>query len=106
MPDKKVICSFPKSMRWGNGSLRFVRPLHWIAAVLGTETLHLDIDGITSGNRTRGHRFLSPKEIMIEDVALYMNLLEESYVILDHEKRRKMIIDGIEELSASAGGQF
>lgn len=103
---KKIILSltFPKSMRWGNGSLRFVRPLHWIAAVLGTETLHLDIDGITSGNRTRGHRFLSPKEIMIEDVALYMNLLEDSYVVLDHEKRRKMIIDGIEELSAPAGG--
>ncbi len=103
---KKIILSltFPKSMRWGNGSLRFARPLHWITAMLGTETLHLDIDGITSGNRTRGHRFLSPKEIMIEDVSLYMNLLEEGHVILDHEKRKKMIIDGIEEFSASAGG--
>lgn len=108
LPDalKKIILSltFPKSMRWGNGSLRFARPLHWIAAVLGTETLHLDIDGIASGNRTRGHRFLSPKEINIEDVSSYMSLLEESYVILDHEKRRKIIIDGIEGLSASAGG--
>ncbi|MGB0967425.1 MAG: glycine--tRNA ligase subunit beta, partial [Halocynthiibacter sp.] len=55
---------WPKSMRWGTGSLKWVRPLHSIIALLSDETgstvVPVDIDGITSGNSTQGHRFMAP----------------------------------------------
>ncbi|WP_375254978.1 glycine--tRNA ligase subunit beta, partial [Yoonia sp.] len=55
---------WPKSMRWGDGALRWVRPLHSILCILsdeaGASVVPLDIDGITSGNTTCGHRFLAP----------------------------------------------
>ncbi len=55
---------WPKSMRWGAGTLRWVRPLHSILCILtdehGAEVVPLDVDGIASGNTTRGHRFMAP----------------------------------------------
>src|SRR5271165_1649461 len=65
MPDVVKTFPWPKSMRWGNGSLRWVRPLHSIVATFGPETEEPEIvafcvDGITAGDETRGHRFLSP----------------------------------------------
>ena len=63
---EQVIRNFPwpKSMRWGTGSLKWVRPLHSILCLLSDETgaqvVPLDIDGIAAGNATRGHRFMAP----------------------------------------------
>jgi glycyl-tRNA synthetase beta chain len=60
---------WPKSMRWGAGSLRWVRPLHTILCILtdeaGANVVPLTIDGITSGNQTRGHRFMAPDAFTI-----------------------------------------
>ena len=56
---------WPKSMRWGGGSLRWVRPLHSILCILtdesGASAVPLDIDGVTAGDATRGHRFMAPR---------------------------------------------
>ncbi|MEP1495492.1 glycine--tRNA ligase subunit beta, partial [Pseudophaeobacter sp.] len=60
---------WPKSMRWGAGSLRWVRPLHSILCQLsdenGSEVVPLEIDGIVAGNVTQGHRFMAPGEITV-----------------------------------------
>ena len=90
---KKIILSlhFPKSMRWGDGSLHFARPICWILALAGAETMHFELDGLKSSNLTRGHRFLSPAAFQVKEIASYMNLLENNYVILDQEKRKKSI---------------
>jgi glycyl-tRNA synthetase beta chain len=103
---KKIILSlrFPKSMRWGNGNLLFARPIHWILAIFGPETVHFEIDGIKSGNITRGHRFLSPASFQVKGADSYMNVLANNYVILDQEKRRDLIQKGITSLSATANG--
>ncbi len=104
---KRVILSlhFPKSMRWSDGSLSFVRPIHWIVSLFGFDTVHLEIDGIRSSNMTRGHRFLSPASFQIREIASYMNLLENNFVILDHQKREGIIRKGITVLAAKANGE-
>src|SRR5690606_29154019 len=60
---------WPKSMRWGSGSLRWVRPLHSIVCVLsddsGTEVVPVEIDGIVAGDVTRGHRFMAPEPFAV-----------------------------------------
>ncbi len=104
---KKIVLSlrFPKSMRWGDGDLLFARPIHWILALFGPETVHFEIDGIKSGNITRGHRFLSPASFQVGDADSYLNILAKNYVILDQGKRRDLIQKGITSLASTAGGQ-
>jgi glycyl-tRNA synthetase beta chain len=108
LPDalRKVILSlhFPKSMRWGGGSLRFVRPIHWITAIFGEEVVSFEIDGIMSGGTSRGHRFLSPGEFRIKGIGQYLRLLERNSVVADQEKRKEMIVRQSEELAAPLSG--
>ncbi|MGD0885321.1 MAG: glycine--tRNA ligase subunit beta [Thermodesulfovibrionales bacterium] len=103
---QKIILSlhFPKSMRWGNGSLRFVRPIRWILALCDGETIPFEVDGIKSGNVTKGHRFLSPGTFVVREIATYIHLMENNYVIVDQAMRRKAIDEGVVRLSASVGG--
>jgi len=95
---------FPKTMRWGNGSMRFARPIHWLLAMFGKDIIHFEIDGIKSSNMTWGHRFLSPAKFQIKEVLDFKNLLDNNLVIVDQEQRKRMILDGIRNLSASVGG--
>ena len=104
---KRVVLSlsFPKSMRWGNGDLRFVRPIHWIMALLNGTTIVFEIDGVKSGNVTKGHRFLSPGSFIVKEIPSYINLLENNYVIVDIDERKRKIVRGIENLAASVEGK-
>lgn len=109
LPDllKRLILSlhFPKSMRWGNGNLRFVRPIHWILALYSNEIVPFEIDDIKSGNITRGHRFLSPASVVVREINSYINLLENNYVIVDQDERRRIIRDGLSRLASSVDGR-
>ncbi|NSY37497.1 glycine--tRNA ligase subunit beta [Leisingera sp. ANG59] len=86
---------WPKSMRWGAGSLRWVRPLHSILCILsdeaGTLVVDLDIDGIKAGNTTRGHRFMAPDEITVTGFDDYAAKLKRAYVVLDARERAEAI---------------
>jgi glycyl-tRNA synthetase beta chain len=103
---QKIVLSlhFPKSMRWGTGDLRFVRPIHWILAVFDNEVIPFEVDGIKSGNVTHGHRFLSPATIVVKDIPSYPDLLRSNYVIVDQDRRKRIVREGIMRLSLSAGG--
>ena len=57
---------WPKAMRWGAGKLRWVRPLHSILCILDGKVVPFEIDGIESGNKTRGHRFMAPKSFAVK----------------------------------------
>ncbi len=81
--------SFPKSMRWGDGNHRFVRPLHWIVALLDNQVVPFSFMGADSGRVSRGHRFASPAEFEIESPDSYEGQLFERQVVVDHEKRRR-----------------
>ncbi|WP_446720120.1 glycine--tRNA ligase subunit beta [Leisingera sp. ANG-S] len=86
---------WPKSMRWGAGSLRWVRPLHSILCILsdeaGASVVDLDIDGIKSGNTTRGHRFMAPEEITVTGFDDYAAKLKRAHVVLDARERAEAI---------------
>lgn len=99
----KIILSlnFPKNMRWGEGDLRFVRPIHWILSIFDKETIRFKIDGIESSNITKGHRFLSPAAFEIKDIKSYINLLKNNFVILDQEERKRIILEESKKLAQS-----
>ena len=82
---------WPKSMRWGAGSLRWVRPLHSILCILhdegGARIVPLDIDGIASGDSTRGHRFMAPEPFSVTSFVDYETGLKRAKVVLKPEER-------------------
>jgi len=106
----EVVKSFPwpKSMRWGDGRLTWVRPLHSIGATFGPETEEPDIvpftlDGIAAGNQTRGHRFLSPEPFRVKRLDDYMAKLEKAKVVLDPQRRAQMILEDARNLAFAQG---
>jgi glycyl-tRNA synthetase beta chain len=83
--------SWPKSMRWGENTLRWARPLHSIACVLDGSIIPVELGPITASNVSSGHRFLAPKAFAIKDFADYKVKLENAKVMLDAADRCKKI---------------
>ncbi len=92
---------WPKSMRWGSGSLRWVRPLHSICCVLDGEVVPFEVDHITSSNITYGHRFHAPEAIEVTNFEAYEAALTKSRVVLDREVRKNTIWTDAQKLSAA-----
>ncbi len=94
---EKTIRNFPwsKSMRWGEGALKWVRPLHSILCILsdeaGAEVVPLDVDGIVSGNTTRGHRFMAPDPFSVVSFDDYEAKLKRAHVVLRADERAEAI---------------
>jgi len=101
---KRIVTDFPwpKSMRWGSGSLRWVRPLHGIVAMLGEDIVPLEIDGISSGATTVGHRFHHPGPITVGGALDYVEKLRACHVIVDQEERERIIREGAEAAAKKA----
>ena len=91
---------WPKSMRWGNGRLRWVRPLHSILCIFGGKMVPFEIDGIKSGKETRGHRFMAPKPFSVRSFDDYVQRLRNAFVILDPREREAIILKGAQKLAA------
>lgn len=96
--------SFPKSMRWGDFDMRFVRPIRWIVALFGNQVVPFTLPGVTAGNVTRGHRFLGQAEVQVNSVEDYFARLTENFVMVDQDVRRRVIREQIETLAVSHGG--
>lgn len=90
---------FSKSMCWGKSEIRFSRPIRWLVAVFGTDIVSLELDSIPVSKYSRGHRFLNPAPIEINDPAGYLSALKNGWVVADQDERRQIILDGIAELS-------
>ena len=85
---------WPKSMRWGAGTLRWVRPLKRIVALFDGHVVPFSIDGIASGDTTEGHRFMGGGQpFAVKDFADYRQKLRDHYVILDAAERRLHILE-------------
>ncbi|HEY4737913.1 MAG TPA: glycine--tRNA ligase subunit beta, partial [Xanthobacteraceae bacterium] len=121
---------WPKSMRWGrqsgkvssaslafnadvpdSRSLRWVRPLHSIVATFGSdneepEIVPFRVDGITAGDETRGHRFLSPHPFKVRRLEDYAAKLEKAKVVLDPERRKAMVVADAKNLAFAQGFEF
>jgi glycyl-tRNA synthetase beta chain len=98
---------WPKSMRWGTGNLRWVRPLHSILCTLtdidGTVVVPLEIAGITSGNKTQGHRFMAPDVFAVSGFEDYEAKLYAAKVVLNAEDRAATIKADADTLAFAQG---
>ena len=99
---------WPKSQRWGAASistesLRWVRPLSGIVAILGEELIECEVGGIGSGYATKGHRFHCPGEITIGSADDYADKLRACHVIVDHREREALVRDKARAAAAEVG---
>ena len=98
---------WPKSMRWGAGALRWVRPLQSILCILhdeaGASVVPLQIDGIAAADLTEGHRFMSPGAFAVSSFEDYRAKLRRAHVILDAEERQDIIRHDADQLAFAQG---
>ena len=96
----------PKRMRWGAGEEQFVRPVHWMIILFGSDVIPATILGVTAGKMTRGHRFHHPETLEVSAPARYAEVLEnQGYVVADFGRRRQMIREQVEKTAADLGGE-
>lgn len=94
---------WPKSMRWGNGDLTWVRPLHSILCAFDGQLVPFEIEGITSGLETRGHRFHAPAAFEARDFVTYRDKLRDAFVLIDRIERKGEIHAQARVLMAARG---
>lgn len=98
---------WPKSMRWGSGSLRWVRPLQSILCLMSDETgatiVPMEVDGIRAGNTTEGHRFMGAGRFAVSSFDDYRAKLLKNKVMLDASEREAVILQGATNLAFAAG---
>ena len=98
---------WPKSMRWGAGSLRWVRPLQSILCILsdeaGTDVVPFDVDGIAASTTTEGHRFMAPDRFSVAHFADYAAKLKRAHVVLSASDRAAQIRHDAEQMAFAAG---
>ncbi|ALX48111.1 glycine--tRNA ligase subunit beta [Lentibacillus amyloliquefaciens] len=90
---------FPKNMRWAEQTLRYARPIRWLTALFGQEIIPFEVAGVSTNNRTFGHRFLG-EAVRLREPADYEETLEKQAVIVDPQKRKQMIIEGMNKTAA------
>ncbi len=98
---------WPKSMRWGSGSLRWVRPLQSILCLMvdeaGARVVPLDVDGIVAGNTTEGHRFMGSGRFAVSSFEDYRVKLARAKVMLDAAEREAQIWQEATNMAFAAG---
>ncbi len=98
---------WPKSMRWGGGPMRWVRPLHSILCILtdeaGVQVVPLEVEGITSGDTTEGHRFMAPNRFAVTSFEDYAAKLKRAFVVLSPEERAEHIWNDAQNMAFAAG---
>jgi len=96
--------SWPKSMKWGDIGFPFARPIHWVLALLDGKVIPFEIAGVTSGNTTMGHRFMSPKTLEIRDFQDYLKKMKENFIVIDQVERRKEIEQAVVKMVKEVSG--
>ena len=109
LPDivERAAASLPirRRMRWSDGDVEFVRPVHWVVLMLGDEMVDAEILGVSAGRYTRGHRFHQPSPIPIEAPGGYASqLYSGGHVVADFETRKEMIRVQVEDTAKEIGG--
>lgn len=95
----------PKRMRWGSGSIEFVRPVHWVVMMLGDQAITDKVMDISAGKQTFGHRFHHPAAIPLANASDYAKTLEQTgYVIAHFDQRRNTVRQQAEAAAIALGG--
>ncbi len=111
-PTEKVLASLfpeiisslyqPLAMRWGEIDFKFIRPIHWIAALCGNKVVKFELAGIKSGNKTSGHRYSKQKAVsgkLKADIIIYKKILSKLGVIVDQNERKELIRKRVEAIA-------
>lgn len=93
--------SFPKSMSWGSKATTFARPIQWIVALYNGQVLPFIYEGMPASDRSRGHRFMADKEIILTGIAGYQSDLAAASIVVDPQERRVAVLHEIEEAVAA-----
>ncbi|THB75345.1 MAG: glycine--tRNA ligase subunit beta [Desulfobacteraceae bacterium] len=101
LPDQILGMPFPKSMRWGDLSITFARPIISLTGMLGTTSLDFTVGNVKSSPFIFGHRFMSPGKVKVDHPDNYESILESANVIVDIDKRKSMLSKLLDELSQS-----
>lgn len=97
MSDIIKAMTFPTKMRWDSHDFEFVRPIHWLVSLFGSDVILVKILDITAGRKTEGHRFLGDS-VVLANTADYEDALKDQFVIVDAKKRKEMIVDQMNQL--------
>jgi len=105
LPDVIKAIPFPKTMKWGDLSIVYTRPIHWIVALLGDKIIPFTMENIKSGRFTLGHRFLSSGKITIGHPDEYLEKLRDAYVWADINERKQGVEQQIAQQATSCKGK-
>jgi len=97
--------AWPKSMRWGWGEQAFVRPLHWLVALLDDRVLPVTFAGVRAGRTSRGHRFLAQGPVEIANVGAYVDALRAAHVVVDPDQRRDLVAAELRRVESDTGAR-
>jgi len=104
LPASVAAMSFPKAMRWGMGTHRFVRPVQWVVALHGGAIVQLELLGVPSGRDSDGHRFLAPGPVVLEHADRYVEALRTARVLIEPPERRAALTAALDAAAQGAGG--
>jgi glycyl-tRNA synthetase beta chain len=94
----------PKPMRWADHDYTFVRPVHWLVMLHGSQILDGHVLGLRSGRQSRGHRFMHPQPVHLADADSYVDALRMAKVLADPAERRQRIRDEVARVAKETGG--
>lgn len=103
---ERVCASIPfrKSMRWGAGDVTFGRPVRWLVALLGAETISMQFACFSAGRTSQGHRFLAPAPFELARADEYVDRLRAAHVLVDRAERERTMMDRVAAAAKAAGG--
>ncbi len=107
LPEWILALSFPKAMRWGTLDIRFARPIRWILCLYKDAPLRFSVGDVESSSTTYGHRFMSDGgAVDIRDIDAYPGRLRDTFVVLDPEERREIILRETRALAEEVAGRI
>jgi len=106
LQERVASMTFPKTMRWADGTHRWVRPVHWLVALHGAAVLDVGLFGVQAGRLSRGHRFRSSAEIEIGSPQSYAADMKAAFVLVDPAERRQRVVALLTAAAKEAGGQL
>ncbi len=105
LPELIVSLPFPKTMKWGNFTISFARPIRSILALLGADVIPFELGPVQSGRMVSGHAFMHPDPMAIDSPEGYIQALADAKVVVEPEKRRQSVETLIARTASEAGGQ-
>ncbi|WP_270293395.1 glycine--tRNA ligase subunit beta [Enterococcus faecalis] len=97
--------TFPVTMHWANYDFEYIRPIHWIVALLDDEVIPFKVLNVTTGQTSRGHRFLGD-DVTFQHANEYETKLKEQFVVVQPNERKQMIVDQANALAAEKNWQL